>query len=359
MSLPHLIHQRDSRLKFRAAGQQMDSKSSQDCCLPSSLIKFCNPASQNNMPTRTMRTRHTQRRGTTCAITQTRPTRSTKSSSTRASRQSPLTPSSSKRTLRTRNSRKQNLKNLQPKTALNAIIEQIEKRKVGRGYSNSPWQRFRLSPTDYQRLELKYQQDEFVREKIRYGSTRTARFTDLARYDYFPSDSLFVLRMPSSLHELVAAEVNAEIRQQLRVLAGRADSTCGFARRIKPTASADICFDNPKYSKHCPDGQFGHAEARYPGVVLEVSYSQKKKDLPRLADAYILGTRARIQVVVGLDIDYTGKSKRATLSVWRPQIQVNTADRKVFVAHKTVSDQVFYDPQICYSISSHLLGISG
>jgi hypothetical protein len=66
-------------------------------------------------------------------------------------------------------------------------------------------------------------------------------------------------------------------------------------------------------------------KARYPGVIIEVSYSQKRKDLPSLADDYILGPDSDICAVVGVDVGY--KDKAATLSVWRPEIQVNDAAR--------------------------------
>jgi hypothetical protein len=74
-------------------------------------------------------------------------------------------------------------------------------------------------------------------------------------------------------------------------------------------------------------------------VVIEVSYSQKRKDLPRLADDYILGSDARIRAVVGVDVDYRGKM--ATLSIWRPQIEINDAGEEESVAFRTLIDQVF------------------
>jgi hypothetical protein len=74
-------------------------------------------------------------------------------------------------------------------------------------------------------------------------------------------------------------------------------------------------------------------------VVIEISYSQKRKDLPRLADDYILGSDARIRAVVGVDVDYRGKM--ATLSIWRPQIEINDAGEEELVAFRTLTDQVF------------------
>jgi hypothetical protein len=58
--------------------------------------------------------------------------------------------------------------------------------------------------------------------------------------------------------------------------------------------------------------------ADYPGIVIETSFSQKRKDLPKLAEDYILGSIGNITVVIGLDIEYW-KAKRATFSMWRPE----------------------------------------
>ena len=73
-------------------------------------------------------------------------------------------------------------------------------------------------------------------------------------------------------------------------------------------------------------------------MVIEVSYSQKRKDLPRLADDYILGSDGNIRLVVGIDIEY--RSKCATLSMSRPKRQDNDAEGKVLMSEQTVSNQV-------------------
>lgn len=44
--------------------------------------------------------------------------------------------------------------------------------------------------------------------------------------------------------------------------------------------------------------------ADYPGIVIQTSFSQKRKDLPKLAEDYILGSIGNITVVIGLDIEY-------------------------------------------------------
>jgi len=145
--------------------------------------------------------------------------------------------------------------------------------------------------------------------------------------------------MPSRLHEQLAADVVDEIRHQLRSIASGASPAAEFAQRIKSTGSLTLTFDDPQYGKHEPDASFTHIDARYPGIVIEVSYSQKRKDLRRLADDYILGSDARIRVVVGIDVDYRGKM--ATLSIWRPQIEINDAGEEELVVHQALKDQVF------------------
>jgi hypothetical protein len=97
-----------------------------------------------------------------------------------------------------------------------------------------------------------------------------------------------------------------------------------------PARSTEIYFpvdDAPSStkSKHEPDASFWHDDAQYPGVIIEVAYSQKWKRLGRLAEEYLLDSDASVQVVVGLDIEYSKKgSRKATLSVWRTHV-VHTA----------------------------------
>lgn len=64
-----------------------------------------------------------------------------------------------------------------------------------------------------------------------------------------------------------------------------------------------------------PDGRFQHWDAAYPGVVLEVSYSQDGRDLKKLASDYILRSNGDIKAVIGVDINY---GRESTASLWRP-----------------------------------------
>lgn len=170
--------------------------------------------------------------------------------------------------------------------------------------------------------------------------------TDHYRYDYWARSGRFVLRMPTRLHETFIARVAEEIVRRLRTIAGGSDPAADFARGVHDARSSRLTLDADEDDdgetapdRHEPDSSFHHSDAQYPGVVVEVSYSQKRKDLARLADAYILGSNGNIRVVVGLDIEYRG-TKKATISVWRPQYTMDHIGGKELAAAQVVADQV-------------------
>ncbi|ELR07553.1 hypothetical protein GMDG_08468 [Pseudogymnoascus destructans 20631-21] len=207
------------------------------------------------------------------------------------------------------------------------IIEEIKNRQEGRNLTSTPWAVYLLDLKGYQELQHELQRDEslwgFAQHKL--------------RYDYFPSTSRLVLRMPTTLHEEFITSIVEEIQVQLKSIQ---NASAEFAKEIRSGGSASIKFADEEYGKHDPDAQFRHSKAQFPGIVIEVSYSQKRKDLERLADDYILGSDSDILVVVGLDIEYkTGK--KATLSVWRPNIITNEAGEKELVAQLIVANQGF------------------
>jgi hypothetical protein len=157
--------------------------------------------------------------------------------------------------------------------------------------------------------------------------------------------------MPSKVHEVFNARVVQEIEAQLRSIARGAGPSADFSRQIDHDGSERLTFSIPKVGEegvetfqHEPDAIFEHRDAQYPGVVIEVSFTQKKKDLARLADSYILGSEGNIRVVVGLDIEYKtaskDPSKRATISLWRPKYNVTERAEMELVAEQTVTDLV-------------------
>jgi hypothetical protein len=147
--------------------------------------------------------------------------------------------------------------------------------------------------------------------------------------------------MPLPIHELLLCPISKEIQRQLSFIASHQDLSAEFAREIECQRSSTIHFDDSDYGRHDPDDSFAHSKTHYPGVVIEISYSQKRKDLARLADDYILGSDGSIRVVIGLDIEYLGKAALATLSVWQPRYFTNDDGEEKLQAEQTVINQVY------------------
>jgi hypothetical protein len=145
--------------------------------------------------------------------------------------------------------------------------------------------------------------------------------------------------MPGTLHESLGSYITQEFLQQLDEIAHSGSPGAVFAGNIENSASAEIVFKESEYGSHQPDASFQHFEAQYPGVILELSYSQNKKDLSRLAHEYILGSDRDIGVVIGIDVEYKG-SRKASVSIWRPHIGVNDTGERELSVVQTVTDQV-------------------
>jgi hypothetical protein len=73
-------------------------------------------------------------------------------------------------------------------------------------------------------------------------------------------------------------------------------------------------------AQHEPDACYGTHDDQFPGVVVEVAYSQKAVALCDLAANYIVESDGDIKMVIGVDLDYKG-SRRATFSVWQPRYE--------------------------------------
>lgn len=115
--------------------------------------------------------------------------------------------------------------------------------------------------------------------------------------------------MPTGLHELFLNGVEDAIRSYLKAIRSEPGRAACFALKVRPVRSTEIYFpvenapSNTK-SKYESDASFWHDDARYPGVIIEIPYSQKKKRLDRLAEDYLMDSDASVRVVVGLHIEY-------------------------------------------------------
>ena len=152
--------------------------------------------------------------------------------------------------------------------------------------------------------------------------------------------------MPTGVHEVFIDGVEDAIRSQLKVIRNGSNKAALFAQKVRPARSTIIYLPvedaaPETKSRHEPDASFWHDYAKYPGVVIEVSYSQKRKSLSRLAEDYLLDSNASIQVVVGLDIEYGKKgSCKATFSVWRTKLY-HTAEEDELRVVQEMTDEVY------------------
>jgi len=144
-----------------------------------------------------------------------------------------------------------------------------------------------------------------------------------ARYDYDEDKRKLVIRMPTEIHERFIDKVEDNIRSQLKTIQNGSGKKAEFAQNVHPARSTHIRLgtSTSSKSKYEPDASFRHKGAQYPGVIVEVAYSQKKPRLDRLAENYILDSDASIRAVICVHIEYGNKkSRKATLSVWRPKL---------------------------------------
>ncbi|PWY87156.1 hypothetical protein BO94DRAFT_596378 [Aspergillus sclerotioniger CBS 115572] len=120
----------------------------------------------------------------------------------------------------------------------------------------------------------------------------------------------------------------ATISRLTSILCPTSDEAASFASLIRNYGLSRIFLDEDNapnntdthsnlFLRHKSlDAQFKQPGARYPGVVLEVSYSNDGKDLPNLAREWIIHSNGDTKVVIGIHI-YPKGTKESTISVWR------------------------------------------
>jgi hypothetical protein len=137
-----------------------------------------------------------------------------------------------------------------------------------------------------------------------------------------------VSRRPTVLHSCFMSFVVQEIAKRLDDIAKNGDlASSTFAQKIRGMGSARIDLlgsedqeGKPKMRRN-PDFSFQHQEARWAGVVLELSHPMKRRAVPHLADDYLLETYGDIRILVGIDLDTD--TKRGCISTWQPLFKRN------------------------------------
>ncbi|PVH71740.1 hypothetical protein DL98DRAFT_596685 [Cadophora sp. DSE1049] len=138
-----------------------------------------------------------------------------------------------------------------------------------------------------------------------------------------PGSSTACPLTPPPTNEKYPSTVLRIVEDHIRSRRAKIGPSRAFAQSIKFADSSRIKLEDAEYGAHDPDRQFQHPDAPYPGVVIELSYSQKKGDLPHLAGDYILGSDSNIQ--------------------FEPEV-VKDEDGDVLIAKQTVDNQLFRTP---------------
>ena len=162
----------------------------------------------------------------------------------------------------------------------------------------------------------------FTLDQEQYRKLYTKIEQNFKRFDYEPKRKCLTIRMPSPTHDYFATYFRDEICKELnKIASNRNDEAKPFAEKVISALGSRVLLaetdDENDPIKREPDIQFHYPGARYPGIVVEVSYSQDGKDLRRLAQDYILYSNGDIKLVIGVDLNYRGKP--STVSLWRPK----------------------------------------
>ncbi|KAF5976826.1 hypothetical protein FBULB1_6780 [Fusarium bulbicola] len=170
---------------------------------------------------------------------------------------------------------------------------------------------------DYHKtFPLSWEEFKIAREKIE---------ATFRRFDYDPFKGEITIRMPTTIHECFASSVNSAVFKKLCLLKNGDTATAKFVKDLRPLLSSDIYMDDPrqpadldndvdKKKQKSPDLQFAHIKSKYPGVVVEVAYTQQAKKLKKLAVDYIGASEGETKTAIGFNIN---SNKQSTVSPFR------------------------------------------
>lgn len=128
--------------------------------------------------------------------------------------------------------------------------------------------------------------------------------------------------MTTLVHEVMTIKITDLIRKQLINIAQTTsnEDTKRLIEETLPLHARAVHLHGLKTFRQ-PDEQFRNKSSYYPGVVIEVAYSQSFKTLRRKASDFIVKSHGEIQLVIGLEIESKKPSKllSSKISVWRPE----------------------------------------
>lgn len=209
-----------------------------------------------------------------------------------------------------------------------------------------PWDPFPFGWTDWQSLQAfltAVEKQNRIRAD-RFNDTVFGYYHDKLHLSYFSDTELAVIRMPSRKHELFISKLIDEIKSEIRRCITRSRrkkykndaaylEAAKYAQLVEYTVSSRFPYtaqdgvEHPRPAHHDPDGSFcfmtPSSKDSVPGLIIEISYSQKRKALPKLADHYLLCTKGPdAQLVLAFDLDYNPSEKGACVLSFRRKSEI-------------------------------------
>ncbi|OAL30150.1 hypothetical protein AYO20_08866 [Fonsecaea nubica] len=188
---------------------------------------------------------------------------------------------------------------LNPPLTVPAIFKQVQDRQSGR-VPGTEWNTYHVTPSEWATLRELLEGSDIC-EKL--------------RVDYFSQTEAFVQRMPSFTHEYTSRRFHELLKTGLASICHGTPEEGQFMKQIRSGGSSDVDgVQGP--SMHEPDDYIFCRGHPFYGLVLEVAYSQKSKELENLARFYLFEADRNVQKVIGISIDYD-RSKKVTLHTWQ------------------------------------------
>ncbi|EXJ83983.1 hypothetical protein A1O3_04650 [Capronia epimyces CBS 606.96] len=191
------------------------------------------------------------------------------------------------------------------------IMREVENLRAGRGdVTPQPHLTFPLSPNNLKVLEEKFRDDWFWNEKL--------------HWEYSGLTAEFVIKMLSQPQQVVVSSVGFNIESQFEVFRSASDDKVAkFGQDFYGIGSSHVkpCYEG-LLSKRCPDLSWAHwGHSFYPGLVIEVGYSQTRKSMENRVFDYFYGSKGKIKIVISIDLKPSKKSKKASIEMWKSSVR--------------------------------------
>lgn len=174
--------------------------------------------------------------------------------------------------------------------------------------------------------EFEYQQ---LLDSIAEDPELQSFFDKKLRHEYSHEDHMLVIRMVSTLHEVLGERIQRKIFSWLDSQSSSSNQLANIANEIQATGASDLFLEIlGKIDGKQPDKSFTYMDCVHPGLIIEISVSQSVTEVRKKAKAYIHGTKGQTRTVINIDSNsrYPKKGGPATFSVWRADFSQNPLD---------------------------------